>query len=85
MSQVSEGVLPVVTGVLPGESDEEVLLNGHLYEIGANDNASGGGTMLEAMRLMASMPKPKRRVRVQFTSECYGTYAFFTARKESLT
>ena len=82
--RVGEGTLPVVTAVLPGDSDEEVLLNGHLYEIGANDNASGGATMLEAMRLIASMPKPRRRVRVQFTGECYGTYAFFTARSDLL-
>ena len=82
--RIGEGILPVVTGVLPGDSDEEVLLNGHLYEIGANDNASGGGVMLESMRLMASMPQPRRRVRVQLTGECYGTYAFFTARSDLL-
>jgi Peptidase family M28 len=82
--RVGEGTLPVVTGVLPGNSDNEVLLNGHLYEIGANDNASGAAVMLEAMRLMASMPRPRRRVRVQFTGECYGTYALFTMRGELL-
>ena len=82
--RIGEGTLPVVTGVLPGDSDEEVLLNGHLYEIGANDNASGAAVLLEAMRLMTSMPRPRRRVRVQFTGECYGTYAFFTMRSALL-
>ncbi|MFW6153856.1 MAG: DUF4910 domain-containing protein [Planctomycetota bacterium] len=78
--RIGEGTLPVVVGVVPGETDEEVLLNGHLYEIGANDNASGTGAMLEAARLMAAMPRPRRPVRLQFTSECYGTYAFYTMR-----
>ena len=82
--RIGEGELPVIVGVLPGETDEEVLLNGHLYEIGANDNASGTGAMLEAARLMASMPRPRRRVRLQFTSECYGTYAFYTMRADLL-
>jgi hypothetical protein len=78
--RIGEGVLPVVTGVLPGRSDEEVLLVGHLYETGAIDNASGGGVMLEALRLMSGMPAPRRRVRILLTAECYGTYAFFTQR-----
>ena len=83
--RVGEGKLPVVTGVIPGESrDEEILLIGHLYEIGAIDNASGCAAMMEAMRLMASMPRPRRRVRVVLTGECYGTYALFTLRRQWL-
>ncbi|NLF32876.1 MAG: DUF4910 domain-containing protein [Planctomycetes bacterium] len=82
--RIGEGTLPIVVGVLPGQTDEEVLLNGHLYEIGANDNASGTGAILEAARLMAAMDRPRRRVRLQFTSECYGTYAYYTARPELL-
>ncbi|NLX59195.1 MAG: Zn-dependent exopeptidase M28 [Phycisphaerae bacterium] len=82
--RLGKGTLPVVTGVLPGETDEEVLLVGHLYEIGVLDNASGCAAMIEAMRLMASMPRPRRRVRILLTSECYGTYAFYTIRGELL-
>jgi len=78
--RVGEGTLPVVTAVLPGESDEEILLTGHLQEIGADDNASGCAAMMECMRLMASMPRPRRRVRLLLTSECYGSYAFYTQR-----
>jgi hypothetical protein len=82
--RVGPGTLPVVTAVLPGESAEEILLIGHLYEIGVVDNASGCGAMLEALRLMASLPRPKRRVRILLTGECYGTYAFFTLRANLL-
>ncbi|MBN2583005.1 MAG: DUF4910 domain-containing protein [Planctomycetes bacterium] len=82
--RLGKGTLPVVTGVLPGETDEEILLVAHLYEIGANDNASGCAAIIEAMRLMASMPLPRRRVRILLTSECYGTYAFYTSRSQLL-
>jgi hypothetical protein len=80
--RVGEGTLPVVTGLLPGESDQEILLSGHLYEIGANDNASGCAAMIEVLRLMAALPRPRRSVRILLTSECYGTYAFYTMRPE---
>jgi len=82
--RVGEGTLPVVTAVLPGESDEEILLTGHLQEIGADDNASGCGAMMECMRLMASMPRPRRRVRLLLTSECYGSYAFYSQHTDLL-
>ena len=82
--RVGEGTLPVVTGVLRGESEEEILLTGHLYEAGANDNASGCAAMVETMRLMAALPRPRRSVRILLTSECYGTYAFYTMRPQLL-
>jgi hypothetical protein len=82
--RIAPGVLPVVTGVLGGDGPEELLLTGHLYEIGAVDNASGCAAMLESLRIMAGMPRPRRRVRALFTSECYGTYAFYTERSQLL-
>ncbi len=82
--RIGEGKLPVVTGVLRGQTDEEILLDGHLYEAGALDNASGCAAMLEIARLMAALPRPRRTVRVLFTSECYGTYAFYTLRPDLL-
>ena len=80
--RVGEGTLPVVTGVLRGETAEEILLTGHLYEAGANDNASGCAAMMETLRLMAALPRPRRSVRILLTSECYGTYAFYTMRPQ---
>jgi len=79
--RVGEGTLPAVTGVVPGETDEEILLTGHISEIGADDNASGCAAMLEGVRLMAKMPRPQRRVRIVLSSECYGSYAFYTMRE----
>jgi hypothetical protein len=46
--------MPVVTGLLPGAGDEEVLLTAHLCHPrpGANDNASGVAALLGAARVL---------------------------------
>jgi hypothetical protein len=51
----SARAMPVVTGLLPGTSDEEVLLTAHLCHPrpGANDNASGVAALLGAARVLA--------------------------------
>jgi hypothetical protein len=47
--------MPVVTGLLPGAGDDEVLLSAHLCHPrpGANDNASGVAALLGAARVLA--------------------------------
>jgi hypothetical protein len=49
------GAMPVVTGLLPGTSDEEMLLTAHLCHPrpSANDNASGVAALLGAARVLA--------------------------------
>jgi hypothetical protein len=70
---------PYVTGIIPGETDEEVLTLGHTSEQGAHDNATGIAAMLEAMtalrELIASgeLPKPKRTIRMIAMGELYGS------------
>jgi len=51
----SARAMPVVTGLLPGTGDEEVLLAAHLCHPrpGANDNASGVAALLGAARVLA--------------------------------
>jgi len=82
--RIGEGVLPAVVAVLPGSSDKEILLTGHLFETGANDNASGCASLLECIRLMAAMPRPRRTIRIVLTGECYGNYYLYTAWPEML-
>lgn len=52
--------MPVVTGWLPGTSDDEVLLSAHLCHPrpGANDNASGVAALLGAARVLAGQVAP---------------------------
>jgi len=81
-ARLYEGVLPLVSGLLAGETADEVLCVGHVFEQGANDNASGGSAMLEAARVLArlvergALPRPRRGIRFLFVQECYGTLAY---------
>ncbi len=58
---VDEGAdaMPVVTGLLPGTGDEEMLLSAHLCHPrpSANDNASGVAALLGAARVLARGPR----------------------------
>ncbi|MBT3267974.1 DUF4910 domain-containing protein [Candidatus Poribacteria bacterium] len=81
-SRLYDGTIPVVTGLLPGESDEEVVITGHLCEPGANDNASGPALAVEVARALGSMasagqiPPLRRGVRLCHTYEVRGTNAY---------
>ena len=81
-SRIYEGVLPAATGLLRGQSREEILVLGHQFEIGADDSASGCAVMLEAARVLAGLvsrgmlPEPRRSIRFLFMSECYGSMAY---------
>jgi len=83
-SRLYEGVLPAATGLLKGETDEEILTLGHQFEIGADDSASGCAVMIEAARVLAKLvadrklPVPTRSLRWLFMSECYGSMAYAT-------
>jgi len=78
------GVFKSATGVLRGAErpDEEVLFVTHLYEPGANDNASGVGVGLELARGLnhaveaGIVPRPRRSIRFLFNWEGYGLYAW---------
>jgi len=83
-SQTYDGAFHSVTGVIPGAEDaeEEILFVSHLYEPGANDNASGVGVGLELARslnaaiLEGAIPRPRRSIRFLFNWEGYGLHAW---------
>ncbi len=84
-----DGTLDVVSATIPGESDEEVVLVGHLChpQPSCNDNASGAAAVLEAARalqnLIASgkLSRPRRALRFLLLPEMSGTYAFLSANE----
>ncbi|MGI6359150.1 MAG: DUF4910 domain-containing protein [Bacillota bacterium] len=86
------GSLEDVTALIPGESDEEVIIAAHLCHprASANDNASGVGTALEAARALQSLiqkgclPKPKRGIRILLIPEMTGTYAYLATREDQI-
>jgi len=78
----TDGVFPYVTGCIRGTTDEDVLIAGHLFEWGANDNSTGCASILETLGvindLIASgrLPRPKRSVRCWLGQELYGSLAY---------
>ena len=76
------GSIPLVSGLLEGESDEEIVITAHLCEPGANDNASGCAVGLEIARAIKSCIdkgklKPLQRgIRLLFGFEVRSLQAF---------
>jgi len=89
-SRLYAGKIAMATGVLEGETKEEVLVLGHAMEQGANDNASGCAVIVECLRCLTrlvregALPKPKRSIRGLTVNECYGTAAYIALRKQAI-
>jgi hypothetical protein len=92
-SRYYSGVYPYVTGVIRGTDGpgaEEVLSLGHLYEIGAHDNATGVASIIGAAETLnrlikaGRLPRPKRTIRVLGMGECYGTMYYLEHNKERM-
>ena len=92
ISRFWDGSLEVVSALLPGESDEEVVVVAHLChpQWSANDNASGSATLLEVARtlhrltLRGRLKEPRRSIRFLLVPELTGTYAYLAAHEERL-
>ncbi|MFZ5824805.1 MAG: DUF4910 domain-containing protein [Bacillota bacterium] len=82
-SRFYDGTIENVEAVIPGESDQEVLVVSHLChpKPSANDNATGPAVCLEAARALQKLiatgrlPRPKRTIRFLHPPEMTGTYA----------
>ncbi len=78
------GHLDYITARIAGreQPEKEVIVLAHLYEQGANDNASGCASVLEMARTLASLvrsgkiPRPRRSIRFLLMAECYGSMAY---------
>ena len=80
-----KGFIPFITGVYRGESEEEVAAGGHLFEYGANDNASGPMTVLAILRRMKEKGiVPKRSFRFYCCFEVRSMQALLNCGKELL-
>ncbi|MET9340048.1 DUF4910 domain-containing protein [Nonomuraea sp. NPDC003804] len=69
--------MPLVTGVLPGEAAEEVLLSAHLCHPrpSVNDNASGAAALLGAAAVARDLPR-RRGIRFVWGPEFTGMAAY---------
>ena len=92
VSRFYDGAMEAITGLIPGDGDEEVVVVGHLCHPapGGNDNASGAAATMEAARSLQAMiasgqlPKPRRSMRFLWIPEMSGTYAYLAQREQEL-
>lgn len=85
-----EGVNYTVSGALMGADPTapEVFAYAHLYEPGANDNASGSAALLELAECFREaieeglLPRPKRAIRFAMGRECAGSMGYMTCHPE---
>jgi hypothetical protein len=91
-SRLYDGAMEVVSAVIPGQKDEEIVVVAHLCHPvpSANDNASGAAAALEAARALQSLvassqlPAPKRTIRFLWLPEMNGSLAYLARREDSL-
>jgi len=86
-----DGTLKLVDALIPGENrDEEFLIIAHLFEPGANDNASGSALTVEIARTIQTLIKksklsqPKRSIRVLLTLEFMSAMAYVCTQPDTV-
>ncbi len=85
------GTIEVVTSLLPGREEKEVVLVAHLChpQPSAGDNASGVAVALEVHRLLSKLvragklPEPRYGVRFLLVPEMSGTFAYLARERKS--
>jgi hypothetical protein len=92
VSRLYDGQVEVVSALIPGETDEEVVVVAHLChpQPSANDNASGSAAVLELARTLqhligdAKLPRPKRGLRLLWVPEMTGTFAYLATHQDEI-
>ncbi|MCI0396682.1 MAG: M28 family metallopeptidase [Chloroflexi bacterium] len=87
-----DGHIEVVTALIPGQSEDEVVLVSHLChpQPSANDNASGVAANLEAARTLnrlittGELPPPQRTIRFLWMPEMTGSYAYLSRHEAEI-
>lgn len=91
-SSLYSGHIENVAALIPGQTEEEIIIAAHLChpKASANDNASGVGVALETARTLNSLiasgelPKPRRSIRILLIPEMTGTYAYLATNEERI-
>lgn len=79
-TRIYDGEVYTVTGIIPGESQEEYALVAHLYEPFASDDAIGFAVGCEFGRqLLARGVRPRKTLRVIYSMEYYGLSVYLQA------
>jgi len=92
-SKFYKGKVEVVSAIIPGETDEEIVIISHLChpQGTANDNASGSAANLEIARTInklinkGKLQKPKRSIRFLWVPEMNGTIPFLATNEDKIS
>lgn len=82
-TKVYDGEIYTVTATIPGKSDDEFAVLGHLYEPFKTDDCQGFAVGVEVAIMLKELidtgvlPKPEKTLRLIFSMERYGYAAFF--------
>lgn len=90
--KLAPGHAEIVEAWIPGETDEEIIITGHLChpKPSANDNASGCAGAIEIMCTLDALirsgrlAKPQRTIRMVLVPEVSGTFAYLAKREKSI-
>ena len=82
-TKIYDGEIYTVTATIPGKSQDEFAILGHLYEPFSSDDCQGFGvgvevaTMLKKLIDNGILPQPEKTLRLIFSMERYGFASFF--------
>lgn len=91
-SRLYDGQMEVVSALIPGKTDEEVVVVAHLChpQPSANDNASGSAAVIELARTLqhlisrGKLPRPERSIRLLWVPEMTGTFAYLATNSQHI-
>ena len=82
-TKIYDGEIYTVTATIPGKSQDEFAILGHLYEPFYSDDCQGFGVGVEVAIMLKKLiddgvlPQPEKTLRMIFSMERYGFAAFF--------
>ena len=89
-TKLYDGEIYTVTATIPGKSEDEFALLGHLYEPFKSDDSQGFGVGVEVAIMLKKLiddgilPQPEKTLRLIFSMERYGYAAFFASHDKKI-
>lgn len=86
VASLTDGTMENVVATIPGTTDEEVLVIGHLChpQPSANDNATGAAATMEIARVLKTLGQPKRTIRCLLVPEVSGSFAYLAMHEDRI-
>ena len=87
-TRIYDGAINVITGRIPGDSPEELVMLAHIYEPFVADDAVGFAGCVETGRILKQLADVgklhlRRSLRVVFAMERYGFFGFFADKNRT--